>query len=175
MKKIFLLSAVATLVAFSSCNNQGASADLEKRVQLIEDRAAIKYVVDHFSTLADVKDVKGQLELFTEDAEVQTIHDGEVAGVIKGHEVIGNRFSSFLALFDIVYHINGQQTVNIDGDKADGINYCQVVLIRTNEDGKRIKQTMGVRYHDYFVKQDGKWLINVRQSDFMWTTNEEIQ
>jgi hypothetical protein len=50
-----------------------------------------------------------------------------------------------------------------------------VVLIPTNEDGKRIKQTMGVRYHDYFVKQDGKWLINVRQSDFMWTTNEEIQ
>jgi uncharacterized protein (TIGR02246 family) len=174
MKKFFLLSVVATLVAFSSCKNQNASADLEKRVQLIEDRAAIKYVVDHFSTLADVKDVDAQLELFTEDAQVISENNGNTSAM-KGREEIGNAFRNFLALFDVVYHINGQQTVNIDGDKADGINYCQVVMIRTNEDGKRIKQTMGVRYHDYFVKHDGKWLINERHSDFMWTTFDEIQ
>ena len=30
--------------------------------------------------------------------------------------------------------MNGQQTVTIKGDTAEGINYCQVVLIK-NEDG----------------------------------------
>ena len=36
----------------------------------IEDTLALKKLVDTFSNLADVKDVKTQMELFTEDAEV---------------------------------------------------------------------------------------------------------
>ena len=46
----------------------------------IEDILALKKLVDTFSNLADVKDVKSQMDLFTEDAEVisktanQTFH-----------------------------------------------------------------------------------------------------
>ena len=36
----------------------------------IEDILALKKLVDTFSNLADVKDVKSQMDLFTEDAEV---------------------------------------------------------------------------------------------------------
>ena len=36
----------------------------------IEDVLALKKLVDTFSNLADVKDVKSQMDLFTEDAEV---------------------------------------------------------------------------------------------------------
>lgn len=174
MKKLAVLSVV--LVTLMSCgmNNQ-QNADLAARIQLLEDRAAIKNVVDTFSVLADVKDVDTQVLLFTEDAEVKGVdNDGNVQSVIKGRKDIANAFSSYLALFETVYHQNGQQTVTINGDKADGINYCYVTLIRV-QDGKRIKQTMGVRYHDFFTKEDGKWLIYERQSNFMWTTFDEIQ
>ena len=36
----------------------------------IEDILALKKLVDTFSNLADVKDVKSQMDLFTDDAEV---------------------------------------------------------------------------------------------------------
>ena len=40
--------------------------------------------------------------------------------------------------------------------------------------GQRIKQTSGVRYHDRYVFQDGKWLIAERLSNFMWTDIQPI-
>ena len=37
-----------------------------------EDQLALKRLVDTFSNLADVKDVKTQMDLFTDDAEVHS-------------------------------------------------------------------------------------------------------
>ena len=130
----------------------------------IEDTLALKKLVDTFSNLADVKDVKSQMDLFTDDAEVisktgnQTFHS-------KGKKEIEKAFTDYLALFQIVYHLNGQQTVEINGDHATGISYCFVTLIG---DGK--KNQSGVRYNDTYVKQNGKWLIKKRVSDFMFTS-----
>ena len=130
----------------------------------IEDTLALKKLVDTFSNLADVKDVKSQMDLFTDDAEVisktgnQTFHS-------KGKKEIEKAFTDYLALFQIVYHLNGQQTVEINGDHATGISYCFVTLIG---DGK--KNQSGVRYNDTYVKQNGKWLIKKRESNFMFTS-----
>ena len=93
-----------------------------------EDQLALKRLVDTFSNLADVKDVKAQMDLFTDDAEVHS-KAGEHVSVMKGKEQIGKAFADYLALFDVVYHLNGQQTVDIDGDTATGISYCYVTLI----------------------------------------------
>ena len=38
-----------------------------------DDQLALKKLVDTFSNLADVKDVKSQMDLFTEDAEVHSL------------------------------------------------------------------------------------------------------
>jgi ketosteroid isomerase-like protein len=130
----------------------------------IEDTLALKKLVDTFSNLADVKDVKSQMDLFTDDAEVisktgnQTFHS-------KGKKEIEKAFTDYLALFQIVYHLNGQQTVEINGDHATGISYCFVTLIG---DGK--KNQSGVRYNDTYVKKNGKWLIKKRESNFMFTS-----
>ena len=154
MKKIlFILLALMTTI--------GASAQTE-------DQLALKKLVDTFSNLADVKDVKAQMDLFTDDAEVHS-KNGENVFVSKGKEQIGKAFADYLALFEVVYHLNGQQTVEIDGDTATGISYCFVTLIGN---GKRNQS--GVRYHDTYVKQDGKWLIKHRESNFMFTTVEDM-
>ena len=110
--------------------------------QQVEDQLALKRLVDTFSNLADVKDVDAQVLLFTEDAEVVSKSGGQVF-TSKGREEIGKAFAGFLALFDVVYHLNGQQTVDIDGDTATGISYCFVTLI-----GGGKKNQSGVRYHE---------------------------
>ncbi len=135
----------------------------------IEDQLALKNLVDTFSNLADVKDTKAQMNLFTDDAEVISKADGKTFKS-KGKKEIEKSFSDYLALFDIVYHLNGQQTVEINGDNATGISYCFVTLI-----GNGKKNQSGVRYHDTYVRQKGKWLIKKRESDFMFTTVDDYK
>ncbi|SFF13339.1 nuclear transport factor 2 family protein [Spirosoma endophyticum] len=84
---------------------------------------------------------------------------------LVGRKQIGKAFANFLALFDVVYHINGQQTVTITSDKASGISYCEVTLIG-DQNGQKMKTKMGVHYKDDYVKRNGKWLIVNRQSTF---------
>ena len=159
MKKLFVT--IITILSSTVMNAQQSSND-------VQDQLALKRLVDTFSNLADVKDVDAQVLLFTEDAEVVSKSDGQVF-VSKGREEIGKAFSGFLALFDVVYHLNGQQTVDINGDTATGISYCFVTLI-----GNGKKNQSGVRYHDTYVKQNGRWLIRKRESDFMFTTIEDM-
>ena len=43
----------------------------------IEHQLALKHLVDTFSNLADTKDVKSQMNLFIDDAEVISKSDGK--------------------------------------------------------------------------------------------------
>ena len=99
---------------------------------------------------------------------------GQSAGnALTGRKQIGDAFAAFLSNFETVYHINGQQTITLNGDKASGISYCLVTLIGT-VNGKKIKTTMGVYYNDEYVKQNGHWFIAKRQSNFTWTDRHEL-
>jgi ketosteroid isomerase-like protein len=146
---------------------------LDERIQTLEDKAALKALVDTFSTLADVKDVQKQVLLFTEDAVVESVADGRPGTPLKGRKQIGEAFGAYLGLFETVYHLNGQQTVNVKGDTATGTAYCLVVLIGM-EGGKRIKNTAGVRYSDTYVRSGNDWLISRRVSHFTWRDKEEL-
>ena len=137
--------------------------------QKIEDQLALKKLVDTFSNLADTKDTKAQMDLFTDDAEVISKADGKTFKS-KGKKDIEKAFADYLKLFDVVYHLNGQQTVEINGNNATGISYCFVTLI-----GNGKKNQSGVRYHDTYVKQNGKWLIKKRESDFMFTSVDDMK
>jgi hypothetical protein len=69
--------------------------------------------------------------------------------------------------------MNGQQTVDIQGDRATGTSYSLVVLIG-NENGKTIKNTAGVVYPDEYVRRGKSWLIAKRVSNFTWRDREEM-
>ena len=169
MKKSTLLFALPLLAL--ACKTPSA---LDKKIGEMEHRAAIKNVLDTFSILADQKDVEKQLLLFTENATVESISNGQPGNVLRGRRQIGDAFSNFLGRFETVYHINGQQTVNLNDDRATAVSYCLVVLIG-DENGKKIKTTLGVYYNDDFVRENGQWLIAKRQSNFAWQDKEEME
>lgn len=163
MKKaivLFILSGLFLTLKAQKMDN------LTSRVNAIEDRIAIKNVVDTFSILADTKEIDKQVLLFTQDGEVESVTNGQ-SNVLKGRAQLQQAFSSFLANFHIVYHQNGQQTVDLQGDKANAVSYCRVILIGKQAD-KEMKTTLYVIYKDSFVKQNGKWLIAHRLSNFVW-------
>ena len=146
---------------------------IEQRLTAIEDKMAIKYVVDEFSNLADTKEIDKQVLLFTEDGEVESITNGQ-SNVLKGRAQLKQAFSSFLANFHTVYHQNGQQTINLQGDKAEATNYCRVILVG-KQNGKEMKTTLYTIYKDTFVKEAGKWLIKHRTSNFVHREVEEVK
>ena len=131
------------------------------------ERQALKDLVDTFSNLADEKRVAEQMPLFTPDAQVNTYIGGKLFAEAKGREEIEQVFSSFLAQFHSVYHLNGQHTVTFRSEtEAEAINYCAVKLVG-EQDGKQVLQDHSVRYQDTYVKQDGQWLISQRIAHFM--------
>lgn len=147
--------------------------DLQKRVRELEDRIALKELVDTFSILADKKDVKTQVQLFTASATAETYRKDVLVTKLTGRKEMEDAFGSFLKNFETVYHFNGQQTVTINGDKATGVSYCMVTLIGA-EGGKKMKTSIGVYYHDEYVRENGRWLIAKRRSVFDWEDRREL-
>lgn len=168
-----MLSVALFLIPFTTQAETMNDRTIEQRVQSLEDKAALKTLVDTFSMLADRKDVANQVLLFTENATVSNYSDSQLGSSFQGRKEIGNAFSGFLANFETVYHINGQQTVELQGDRATGVAYCLVILI-SEENGKRIKNTSGVTYNDEYVRDRGEWLISKRVSHFTWRDREDM-
>ena len=138
------------------------------------EKQALKELVDTFSNLADEKKVAEQMPLFTPDAVVNTYIGGERVFAMSGRAEIEHVFSTFLAPFHTVYHLNGQFTVSdLQADSAAAITYCQVHLVE-EKDGKNIMHSHSVRYNDRYVKQDGKWLIAHRVANFMISDTREL-
>ncbi len=101
--------------------------------------------------------------------------NGQVVSSLKGRRQIGDTFAAFLGTFETVYHLNGQQTVTLHGDKATGTSYCFVTLIGMQE-GKRMKTSIGAYYQDEFVRQNGRWLIAHRKATLQCTyVTREVQ
>lgn len=173
MKKYILSIALLFSTICLMAQTTKPKTDLETRIKLIEDKMALKELVDTFSNLADQKDVTKQLDLFTDDATVASVFNGQVGAPMVGKKQIGDAFSNFLKNFEMVYHVNGQQTVTINGEKASGVSYCMVTLVGM-DNGKKMKTTMWIYYNDEYVRKDSKWLIANRKSNFIRREVEEV-
>ena len=143
-------------------------------MQELTDRAELKDLVDTFSNLADVKDAAAQGDLFLPDGwlEFQMGFDGEIQK-IEGREALVQAFAATIDPCKAVYHINGQQSVTIHGDEAEGIAYCTATLLNEVE-GKDILTSNYVRYSDLYAKVDGKWYIKRRRTTFMISDRHEL-
>lgn len=177
MKKWMILTVGLTALSLSACSQStGAETEervarLEAQVQNLNDMNEIKLLQEQFANLADQKDAEAQMKLFTEDSQVILNINGE-SRTLDGAAEIGEAFANTLNSTDILYHMNGQGTIQVNGDTATGVAYCRVVMIDT-EDGVISHTDEGIRYTDEYVKQDGKWLIARRTSDFMFVDREQ--
>lgn len=167
------VASLLTVTASTEAQPMKKDGNLNMKTNEIEDRIAIKELVDTFSILADKKDVKAQTQLFTPGATVETFINGARVTKLTGRQEMEDAFGAFLKKFETVYHFNGQQTVKINADKASGTSYCMVTLIGT-EDGKKMKTSIGVIYQDEYIRENNRWLISKRVSTFDWQDKQEL-
>ena len=104
MKKILFIMFALMTTTWASAQTErlrerlrvGASAGMGEPIGSGMDQLALKRLVDTFSNLADVKDVKSQMDLFTDDAEVHS-KAGEHVSMMKGKEQIGKAFANLVS------------------------------------------------------------------------------
>ena len=146
--------------------------NIEQKLQELEDRIAIRELIDQYTYCADTRDAQGQMSLFTADTNFEVFMDSKSS---TPTQVINNRQDLFpvfdnLNTYLATMHFNGQSTVNLNGDKASGITYCRAYHLNV-QDGVQRLMIAGIRYYDIMVKQDGKWLFAERKLKVSWIEN----
>jgi hypothetical protein len=147
--------------------------DIESKLREMEDRNSIRELVDAYAYCADTRDAKGQMALFTEDTHFVVFMDAKSSELTQ---VINNRADLFpvfdnLNTYRATMHFNGQSTVlQLNDDTATSITYC-IAHHQTIEDGIQKLMIANIKYHDSFVKQNGKWLFSERKLLVDWIEN----
>jgi SnoaL-like domain len=144
----------------------------EQRLQELEDRIAIRELIDQYTYCADTRDAQGQMAIFTEDTNFEVYMDEklpEPTQVVTGRKnllPVFNDLNQYLSTM----HFNGQSTVKLNGDQATGITYCRAYHLKVL-DGVQKLMIAGIRYYDTMVKQDGVWLFSERKLKVCWIEN----
>jgi hypothetical protein len=144
----------------------------DQKIQEAEDRLAIRELIDAYAYCADTRDAQGQMALFTTDTHFVVYMDSKSS---VPSQTINNRDDLFpvfknLITYKATMHFNGQSTVKLNGDKATGIAYCMAHHLTLENDVQKF-MIAAIRYHDTFVKQNGKWLFSERKLLVDWIEN----
>lgn len=137
--------------------------------QEMEDRIALKDLVDRYATESDKNNQDYYREIFRPDVKLK-VYFGEALGMdINNVEDMITQYKVFGAA-KVSFHQNGQQVVNfIDETHAIGICYAIATLV-TEEDGKDKLTLHAVRYYDKYEKVEGRWWIAERKQHFVYSS-----
>lgn len=138
--------------------------------QEISDWIAIRGLVDAYSHHADRREPGRQAALFTENAHL-VIYSGDPATNspsvdLHGRTELENAFES-LNNYTATTHLNGQSTIEVDGDRATGETYCLAHHL-SEQEGERMLMVMAIRYFDVFVRVDSTWKFDDRSLVIDW-------
>jgi hypothetical protein len=147
--------------------------DIENKIREIEDRNSIRELVDAYAYCADTRDAEGQMSLFTEDTSFIVFMDSKSSEPTQTINKRADLFPVFdnLNTYRATMHFNGQSTVlQLNDGTATGITYC-IAHHQTIKDGVQNLMIANIKYHDSFVKQNGKWLFAERKLMVDWIEN----
>ena len=133
-------------------------------LEMLEAKEAIREVIDGFSNLEC--DVHSQMKYFTEDTHVMVYMGGNLAMDIHGREELEKQFSGFTKGIKASHHMNGQQVITVEGDKATDVHYCRAALVM-EENGQDVVSDNYIRYTDTLVRENGEWKIAKREQHFV--------
>ena len=141
-------------------------------MELLEAKEDIREVVDRFANLEC--DVEDQSKFLTDDAHIMVHMNGKLAMDIHGAAEMVRQFGAFTAGVKASHHMNGQQVITVNGDKAQDVHYCRAALL-VERDGQTVISDNYIRYVDQLVRQNGAWRIAERDQYFVMTENRPAQ
>ena len=158
------LCALAALVLCAESATGQTSPDLaslEKRVQILEDREAIRALILAYGEAHDQRDYRTFSELFAEQGEW-------VGGLgsARGPEAIFELMDRTIGhdpqpQGSGTYHLMTNDQIVIDGDRAQATT--KWLYVTPGEDGAPRSVFLG-HYDDQFVRENGRWKFLRREA-----------
>jgi uncharacterized protein (TIGR02246 family) len=133
---------------------------LAARLQVLEDRDAIRALLVSYAHTLDTRDFTAFEQLWAKDAEF--IGGGNNA---KGPRAIRDLLRGLLgknaaSVPGRDFHLVMNQTVDVTGDTATG--YSRGTWVNTNAEN-RLQWSIITNYYDQFVREDGRWKFKRHQ------------
>ena len=160
--RFFMCAAI--LSSFTGVAGQTAkpSSDaLAARVQVMEDREAIRALLVSYARTLDERDFAGFEQLWTRDAEFI----GGANNAAKGPAAIRDLLQSLLKVNAAPvpgrdFHLVMNQTIDVTGDTATG--FSRGTWVVTDPDTK-LRISIIANYYDQFVREGGRWKFKRHQ------------
>lgn len=135
-------------------------------LEILKTKEELRDLIDAYAYLSDEKKIAEVMALFTPDTTYKVYMGDFLAANVSGTESMEKEFNGHASLVKTYFTMNGQHTVQIDGDTATGVSFSQIKMIRESK-GKSVITDYSVKYDDKYVHQDGKWLIKERIGYFI--------
>ena len=129
-------------------------ADLEKRIQALEDLESIKKLHQHYINLMDNLRYEEVLDLFTEDATVEVRNSGVKRGRKEMSEVYIGVLAKHRGTSRFDGHMAIEPDITVNGDTARGTWLIYMLFSRPTIQWVQGKNECAYR------KVDGKWKIS---------------
>ena len=158
-KRFFILCMylfqIFTAVLFTTLPVAGAETGLEARLQVLEDREAIRELLLEYGRTLDDRDFAAFSDLFARDIGEW---DGGM-GVAKGPAAIQKMMEDTIGkntggMASPNYHVFSNEVITVEGDTATAVSKWSFVV--QGEDNRPEWVYLG-NYHDKLVREDGRW------------------
>ncbi len=145
-------------------------SDLEKRIRMLEDRAALEDVLQRYYAAVDsFTDLDGLLDCFTPDA----VFDVEDLGLqkFKGHDAIRKFFKGVFE--ETLYHVHNVTNFHIkriEGDEASARGY----VIGKAEGRNGVQVLVHCCYNIEYVRTPTGWKMRLFDEDSVIPLGNEV-
>ena len=135
-------------------------------LEILKIKEELRNLIDNYAYLSDEWKISEVMDLFTPDVTYKVYMNGTVVADVSGRENMERDFNLHASQVKTYFTLNGQHTVKIDNESATGVSFTQIKMIR-EADGKEVLTDYSVKYEDYYVNLNGKWLIKDRVAHFL--------
>jgi len=154
-------SAEATAGKTADKSPKSSSDALAARVQVLEDREAIRALLVTYARTLDERDFAGFEQLWAKDAEFV----GGTNNAAKGPAAIRDLLQGLLKVNGAPvpgrdFHLVMNQTVDVTGDTATGFSRGTWVV---TDPQKQLRVSIIANYYDQFVREGGRWKFKRHQ------------
>jgi uncharacterized protein (TIGR02246 family) len=154
-------SAEATAGKPADSPARSSSDALAAKVQMLEDREAIRALLVTYARTLDERDFAGFEQLWAKDAEFI----GGAKNSAKGPAAIRALLQGLLKVNGAAvpgrdFHLVMNQTVDVTGDAATG--FSRVTWVVTDPE-KQLRISIIANYYDQFVREGGRWKFKRHQ------------
>src|SRR5688572_4141800 len=152
---------VSSLTAAAGQTAKPSPGLLAARVQVLEDRDAIRALLVSYARTLDERDFAGFEQLWAKDAEFF----GGAKNTAKGPAAIRDLLQGLLKVNAAPtpgrdFHLVMNQTIDVTGDTATG--FSRGTWVVTDPDTK-LRISIIANYYDEFVREGGRWKFKRHQ------------